>query len=195
MRHRPQLSPDEEARLIERLSTRELETVRMASEGMTDRDIAQALGIAVGTLNTYWTRIRSKVGLHTRSDIVRAVLAFHGRARDQEIDQERQRLTQERREFEYLATALVCLAEEVAYPFAVLNREGHIIFENRPFCALREEAGATAILERLQVVGTKIINDRGIVVATECEVIYSAAHPDGYRAVRVKLNPTDGCGS
>lgn len=192
MRHRPQLSPDEEARLIERLSARELEIVRMASEGMTDREIAQALGIAVGTLNTYWTRIRSKVGLHTRSDIVRAVLAYHGRARDREMDQERERLMQDRREFEYLATALVCLAEEVNYPFAVLNREGNIVFENRPFCVMREAAGASAILERLQVVDGQIINDRGIVVATKCEVIYSAAHPDGYRSVRVKGDPTGG---
>lgn len=57
--------------VIERLSKRELEIVRLAGEGYTDKKISAQLEIAHGTLNTYWMRIRAKVGRHTRAEIVR----------------------------------------------------------------------------------------------------------------------------
>lgn len=57
--------------VIERLSKRELEIVRLAGEGYTDKKISAHLEIAPGTLNTYWMRIRAKVGRHTRAEIVR----------------------------------------------------------------------------------------------------------------------------
>lgn len=71
-RRRPAASygPDDMS-VIERLSKREIEIVRLAGEGYTDKKISAHLEIAPGTLNTYWMRIRAKVGRHTRAEIVR----------------------------------------------------------------------------------------------------------------------------
>lgn len=52
------------------LSDREQEVIRYASEGFTDAMIAQALGIQVGTVNSYWVRIRGKLGHFSRTELV-----------------------------------------------------------------------------------------------------------------------------
>lgn len=53
-----------------RLSRREGEVLRLASNGFTDQQIAQSLGIRVSTVTTYWVRIRGKVGQLSRSEII-----------------------------------------------------------------------------------------------------------------------------
>lgn len=44
--------------------------IDLASEGLTDREISQELGISEGTVATYWERIRAKLGPHHRSELV-----------------------------------------------------------------------------------------------------------------------------
>ena len=44
------------------LSPREAEIVELAIEGLTNEGIAHRLSLSVGTVNTYWLRIRLKVG-------------------------------------------------------------------------------------------------------------------------------------
>lgn len=56
------------------LSPREEEIVQLCVEGLTNEAIAVHLGISVGTVNTYWLRIKLKVGGESRTDSVVKVI-------------------------------------------------------------------------------------------------------------------------
>jgi len=56
------------------LSPREEEIVELCVEGLTNDAIATRLGISVGTVNTYWLRIKLKVGGMGRTDTVVRVI-------------------------------------------------------------------------------------------------------------------------
>jgi DNA-binding CsgD family transcriptional regulator len=52
------------------LSPREEEIVQLCVDGLTNDGIAARLGLSVGTVNTYWLRIKLKVGGQGRTDTV-----------------------------------------------------------------------------------------------------------------------------
>ena len=52
------------------LSPREIEIVELCGEGLTNDGIAHRLGLSVGTVNTYWLRIKLKVGGVGRTETV-----------------------------------------------------------------------------------------------------------------------------
>jgi DNA-binding CsgD family transcriptional regulator len=52
------------------LSGRELEVLTYAVRGFTDDMIARQLGIETGTVNSYWVRIRGKMGHYSRTELV-----------------------------------------------------------------------------------------------------------------------------
>ena len=56
------------------LSPREQQLITMAGEGLTDTAIANRLGISEATVNTYWGRIRVKLGPHNRTELVAIAL-------------------------------------------------------------------------------------------------------------------------
>lgn len=56
------------------LSPREEEIVELCIEGMTNEAIAHRLGLSLGTVNTYWLRIKMKVGGMGRTDTVVRVI-------------------------------------------------------------------------------------------------------------------------
>ncbi|MEX2244725.1 MAG: LuxR C-terminal-related transcriptional regulator [Fimbriimonadaceae bacterium] len=56
------------------LSLRESEIVEQAINGLTNEGIAHKLELSVGTVNTYWLRIRMKVGGLGRTDTVAKVI-------------------------------------------------------------------------------------------------------------------------
>lgn len=70
---------------ISRLSERERSILDLAIEGLKDRAIADKLGISKGTVGTYWTRIRRKVGPVTRAQIAAAVGRAEGRESNSEM--------------------------------------------------------------------------------------------------------------
>jgi DNA-binding CsgD family transcriptional regulator len=98
------------------LSPREEEIVELCVNGLTNEAIAHKLGLSVGTVNTYWLRIKLKVGGLGRTDTVvrvirdRAERALHDASADQrelaEILAEKERLLLEHR----AALALLHLA-------------------------------------------------------------------------------------
>jgi PAS domain S-box-containing protein len=75
------------------LSQREAQILRLASDGLTDQAIANTLGISVATVGTYWSRIRTKLGPHSRTELV----ANHLRSQSSEaltnLRDENERLT------------------------------------------------------------------------------------------------------
>ena len=52
------------------LSPRELAVLTFAAQGHTDDTIASFLDIQTGTVNSYWVRIRGKLGNFSRSELV-----------------------------------------------------------------------------------------------------------------------------
>jgi len=68
------------------LSAREEEIIELSIEGLTNDAIAHRLGISVGTVNTYWMRIRLKVGGAGRTDTVAKILADRAEKNLQEVN-------------------------------------------------------------------------------------------------------------
>lgn len=56
------------------LSPREKEVFERLARGETQREVAEALGLSVKTVETYRARIADKLGLRTRADLVRFAL-------------------------------------------------------------------------------------------------------------------------
>jgi DNA-binding CsgD family transcriptional regulator len=52
------------------LSSRELAVLTLAVQGFTDDMIAKELSIERGTVNSYWVRIRGKMGHCSRTELV-----------------------------------------------------------------------------------------------------------------------------
>lgn len=61
---------------LSELSHRESEVLELASLGHKDNSICHELGIAPGTLGTYWGRIRNKTELVSRPELVAAYASF-----------------------------------------------------------------------------------------------------------------------
>ncbi len=56
------------------LSARETQLIVLASEGLTDKEIARFLGISNGTVVTMWSRMRAKLGISSRVSAVAVVV-------------------------------------------------------------------------------------------------------------------------
>jgi len=56
------------------LSDRELEILERAIEGLTDQQIGAAINISASTVNSYWVRIRGKLGHLSRTELVSRIL-------------------------------------------------------------------------------------------------------------------------
>lgn len=67
------------------LSERERAVLNLAVKGFKDRAISEKLGISKGTVGTYWTRIRRKVGPVTRAEIAAMVGRVEGRESNSEM--------------------------------------------------------------------------------------------------------------
>ena len=52
------------------LTERELEVLRLAAKGMSNREIAQALTISVRTVQTHLTNVFNKMGVGSRTEAV-----------------------------------------------------------------------------------------------------------------------------
>lgn len=68
------------------LSERESAILSLAVMGKTDDQISFALNITSSTVNSYWVRIRSKLGPYSRVQIVVGVLAFEHQRKVREME-------------------------------------------------------------------------------------------------------------
>ena len=75
-----------------KLSPREEEIVELCVDGLTNEAIAIKLGLSVGTVNTYWLRIKLKVGGMGRTDTVVKVIKDRAEKALREANTERQGL-------------------------------------------------------------------------------------------------------
>jgi LuxR family maltose regulon positive regulatory protein len=70
------LSPQSSA-LVEPLSAREIEVLRLVASGLSDRDIAQHLVLAIGTVKKHLNNIYGKLGVHTRTQALARASALN----------------------------------------------------------------------------------------------------------------------
>lgn len=75
------------------LSAREEEILNLCISGLTNEAIANQLGLSLGTVNTYWLRIRLKVGGSGRTDTVARVIKERAERALREANVERADLT------------------------------------------------------------------------------------------------------
>jgi LuxR family maltose regulon positive regulatory protein len=65
------VAPDAQAEgLVEPLSARELEVLRLLADGLSNQEIAQELVIAVGTVKNHLKNVYGKLGVHSRTQAV-----------------------------------------------------------------------------------------------------------------------------
>lgn len=99
-------------------SPREQKVLELAAQGLTDKGIAEAIGISAATVVTYWGRIRAKTGLISRAELVGH---FIRRAAEAEVVALRQELEAHIDEEQRLRTSLELLQGFVdAAPEAML---------------------------------------------------------------------------
>lgn len=56
------------------LSEREIQVIRFAAMGLTDKEMAHRLGVSLATIRTYWERLRVKTKTRSRTHAVCQVL-------------------------------------------------------------------------------------------------------------------------
>lgn len=62
---------------LDRLTTREMEVLRMVAEGLTDREAADGLGISVRTVETHVSNLLHKLGVRNRAEAARIYRERH----------------------------------------------------------------------------------------------------------------------
>jgi LuxR family maltose regulon positive regulatory protein len=62
------IAPGPQSSLVEPLSERELEVLRLISEGLSNREVAQRLYIALSTVKVHTRNIYGKLGVHNRTE-------------------------------------------------------------------------------------------------------------------------------
>ena len=67
------------------LTNREREVLLFASEGLTDKEIAERLGITRGTVSTHWTRMRERTGTVNRAQVVARAMSSIVRESEAEL--------------------------------------------------------------------------------------------------------------
>lgn len=74
------------------LSPRLLDVLRLAAEGLTDKQIAKQLGVTPGTVATHWKRLRVHFNSSSRTEVVARVIAGASEARQAEDRSDRELL-------------------------------------------------------------------------------------------------------
>ncbi len=68
--------------------SREMQMISLASAGLTDKQIANRLGLSLNTLEGYWRRILSKHGASSRTEVVAKAAATQAEAAFQKVIKE-----------------------------------------------------------------------------------------------------------
>lgn len=67
------------------ITNREREVLLLAAQGLTDKEIAERLGITRGTVSTHWTRMRDRTGTINRAQVVARAMSDMVRASEAEL--------------------------------------------------------------------------------------------------------------
>jgi PAS domain S-box-containing protein len=113
-----------------RLSERENQMLQMAARGLTDQGIAHELGISVGTVGTYWGRVREKMGALSRSELVAKYVEGSVSERIETLRQENQHLAEQLTQASKLNADFHSLIQHAPDGVVFVDRHGNIIGGN-----------------------------------------------------------------
>ncbi len=122
---------DYEARLHS-LSMREQAVVNLAAEGLTDEQISLALGLRVSTVNSYWARVRTKLGSLSRVEIVIDLLRHRFSQAHAASCEENERLVAELEQLRELRAVGAALQEDAWPLLAMLHASEAILVVGVP---------------------------------------------------------------
>lgn len=120
-----------------KLSARENQILDLAADGLTDIQIGQQLKISVSTVNSYWVRIRGKLGHLNRTELVALSLRHEARGQFETLLKRSEELEatvlQQRAAGELSGLNDIFRAAIDALPEAllVIDESGHVAFANR----------------------------------------------------------------
>jgi len=125
------------------LSPRETQLLLMASEGHTDNAISLKLGISVATVNSYWVRIRSKLGAQSRTEAVAMALRTQAEINMRRLQSENERLAQDLAAATShdpggsLSASIFCdMIQAAADGILIVGASGKIIAANPALCEM-----------------------------------------------------------
>ncbi len=128
----------------------------LASEGLTDQAIATKLGIGVGTVNTYWTRVREKCGQASRTELVATHIRSQAAATVALLREENARLLGEverhgKRELELAGSLSILRTLIETAPDAIL-----VVDSNGVIRLVNQESVTTFGYERTELEGMSV---------------------------------------
>lgn len=128
--------PSEDTFNLDGLSPREREILELASQGRTDEQIAQGMGISTSTVNSYWVRIRGKVGQYSRTELVGKVLRQEMARSNRALHEENARLQEALRvatcQLAELRATMRALRDDAAVLLPALVHFPHATFVTGP---------------------------------------------------------------
>lgn len=114
--------PAEAGKKAVRFSQQEELILSLAAKGLADKEIANKIGISVGTVRSYWQRMRDKTHARSRSEILSQNLRHSHSQAVSELQRARARI--------------FALVEASPVGLALMDEEGHFSEVNPAFLAL-----------------------------------------------------------
>jgi len=121
----------------------------MAAGGLTNEAVATQLGITMPTVNTYWARIREKLGHANRAELVAHFVHSLDEVEANALREANEKLTQELRAKEDAVGMFEALLSAAPDPVLIVDADGVIQRANR-------EAGALFLYDPAEMAGMRI---------------------------------------
>jgi PAS domain S-box-containing protein len=112
------------------LSEREREILELSCDGYTDCGIANKLSISKGTVNTYWGRIRAKLGSRSRPELIALWIRDKMQSQITLIGVERDRLAEQLNSQTEEATDYQDLVNESSFGILLVDDREQILLAN-----------------------------------------------------------------
>jgi PAS domain S-box-containing protein len=152
----PTVEPGEGGSFLARLSDRERQILIRAAKGFTDQAIANGLGISMGTIGTYWGRIRSKLGHFNRTELVAQYLKKEASESLESLREHNRKLQEEvEKKRELLLTGLIDILNGVIDA----TSEAIIVVDERGKIRLANQEAANLFGYDKKVMGTLTVKD------------------------------------
>lgn len=128
-----------EAQSAKSLTPREVQLLKLATQGYTDKEMAVLLGIRRDTVSTYWKRLKDKYGATSRTGLVVSLLNSLGdetkiesRAARNDSDLPPPPLVNPRPDYSHLTSVLGLFPSAIRFD----DMEGRIVYVNDEFLSL-----------------------------------------------------------
>ena len=153
---------------------REQQILELAAEGLTDKEIARELGISVDTVDTYWRRIRHRLGTSSRTAAVATALMQGTRASEERLGELQTAITSAQRAELALRAVNTSQSIEIA----------KLAHEVRSLQFERLESAAA-----LRAVGMVVAGEHSIAaIGCGCDAVVLAARPETLTAWGLELD-------